>query len=179
MVAIYKELDVFKVPEVFKLDVGCGHKKKDGFFGIDKYDKEGVDFCVDLDEDGIPFPDNSVDEIYCSHCAEHLNHPEKLLSEIARVMKEDAILVFRVPYWSSNEAFFLSHKFQFSEKWLEEAFRCRGFCGIVYSYGWTQEIQDPANPFHIYWKNIKTRDWCRKHLTNVVWEVQVKCMWKK
>lgn len=82
-----------------KLDIGCGKNKKEGFYGIDIYDFDGVDMVADLreptwsfsripDELGprlnqvvisddrlrITLPDNSVDEVHCAHFLEHLTN---------------------------------------------------------------------------------------------------------
>ena len=43
-------------------DIGCGTNKKQGYLGIDKVKLRGVDIICDV-EHGLPFKDNTVDEI--------------------------------------------------------------------------------------------------------------------
>jgi SAM-dependent methyltransferase len=90
-----------------KLDLGCGPWKKEGFFGIDlvrMWEQPNgkpplvvqADIFHDLN-DGIPFPDNSTEEIYCSHFLEHVQEPKHLLREIYRVCQKDAIVEIKIP----------------------------------------------------------------------------------
>ena len=53
-----------------KLDICCGPNKTPGFIGIDQTPFPGVDIQRDVLR-GLPFDDNSVDEIVCKHAMEH------------------------------------------------------------------------------------------------------------
>ena len=88
-----------------KLDLGCGPWKKTGFYGIDCHKdwshlnsnlKVNADLYHDLNT-GIPFADNSIEEIYCSHFLEHVIDPIKLLFEIKRVCKNKSKVEIKVP----------------------------------------------------------------------------------
>jgi SAM-dependent methyltransferase len=82
-----------------KLNIGCGYSHKLGFTNIDVSPDVKPDMVVDI-EQGLPFKDNSVDEIYSCHCLEHIR-PEKwrfVLKEIARVCKPNAILTLDLPF---------------------------------------------------------------------------------
>jgi len=100
-----------------KIDVGCGDdqkRKKDGFIGID-INEEGQEILWDVEE-GIPFADNSVDEIFCSHVMEHLDQPLDVFNEFHRVLKKDSKCHIIVPSVEFNKgAFVLTHKIFYNE----------------------------------------------------------------
>ena len=87
-----------------KLDLGCGHNKPKGYIGIDKDENSDADIIWDL-ENGIPYPDESVDEVRAYHILEHLSDKEKIMAEIWRVLKPGGRLVFEVPSTKGEGAF--------------------------------------------------------------------------
>lgn len=155
----------------FKLDIGCGRNKKEGFYGVDIFDFEGVDIVADLREKhwlatkvpeplyprfhisenvsvpnpantdvmlGTAFtlPDNSVDEVHCSHFIEHLTNlgdrweRVNFFNELYRVMKPGAVCSLILPHWCSNRYYGdPTHKEPFSEMgfyYLERSWRLGG-----------------------------------------------------
>ena len=114
-----------------KIDLGCGQNKKDGYFGIDVADVEGVDLVHDLTVYPWPIDDNSVDKIHCSHYMEHIPHvdvkgiikqsnsfaefKEKLIeskdgfitfvNELYRILKIDGVATVIIPHYMSIRAF--------------------------------------------------------------------------
>lgn len=118
-----------------KLDLGCGKNKREGFLGIDRRKFDGVDGTTDftiagkwrfdqgtigklrLEVDGksapknFVIPDDSVDELHCSHFLEHLNHnqdkPERVrfLNECYRILKAGGKMQIITPHWCSNRAY--------------------------------------------------------------------------
>lgn len=90
------------------LDLGCGTGKsleyfkslgiKIEWYGIDiKYSPEaanakGIENYVIFDGINLPFKENTFDLIYCRQVFEHVRFPEKLLSEVQRVLKYDGYL---------------------------------------------------------------------------------------
>lgn len=97
-----------------RLDIGCGEAKQKGFIGIDKRKMPGVDIVLNLDRECLPFKDASVDEIYTSHCLEHLNDFERIMLEFSRVLKPSGKLKIIVPFYSSPVAFEPTHKLFFN-----------------------------------------------------------------
>src|SRR3972149_4347712 len=83
-----------------KLDIGCGNRKKEGYIGIDKVKFDCVDIVKDIQK-GLPFLDNVIDEIYCSHCLEHIEDLIFVMNEFYRVLKKEGVLIIEVPvvYW--------------------------------------------------------------------------------
>ncbi|RLJ01506.1 MAG: hypothetical protein DRP08_05430 [Candidatus Aenigmatarchaeota archaeon] len=94
-----------------KLDLGCGRFKKEGFVGLDIEKYKGVDKIIDLRK-GLPYKDNSVDEIYTNHFLEHLEIEDvvRVIKEIHRVCKPGAKVMIRVPHFSGRWAFYEFHK---------------------------------------------------------------------
>lgn len=90
-----------------KLDLGCGTRKQEGHLGIDKIAFPGVDFVCNLGVDRLPFENNVIDEIYCSHFLEHLTAEQRiyLINEAHRVLKQGGFMTIIVPHWASCRAY--------------------------------------------------------------------------
>ena len=99
-------LKLVKEPELLKLDLGCGIRKKEGFIGVDERKFDGVDIVHDL-ATKWPWKDNTVDEVHCSHFVEHLNAKQRIhfVNELYRVLRPDAKAAIIVPYWASSRAY--------------------------------------------------------------------------
>lgn len=102
------KIEKIKTPKYILIDIGCGSNKKEGSIGIDKYKMKGVDVVCDVGKDKLPYKDNSVDEIHCSHFLEHLTNFNgkferiHFFNEIYRVMKKGAKATLIFPHWCSN-----------------------------------------------------------------------------
>jgi len=98
----------FKKP--VQVDIGCGTKIQKGYIGLDMRDV-GQDIIWDV-RDGLPFPDNSVDEIYTCHFLEHLAVDEDIefFKEVFRVLKLGGLFRGYIPHADSFTAFFPGHK---------------------------------------------------------------------
>ncbi len=79
-----------------KLHLGCGKLKLEGFINIDL--DETADIVHDIKNLKI-FEDESISEIYASHCLEHFSRREivNILLEWKRVLKVGGILRIAVP----------------------------------------------------------------------------------
>ena len=83
------------------IELGCGHKKKQGRIGIDTVDLPTVDIVTNLEE-GLGFlPDDSVDQVHCRSLLEHIENFENLVGEIVRVLKKDGTSHIFVPHFSN------------------------------------------------------------------------------
>lgn len=100
---------------MFKLDVGCGQNKKEGYIGIDVLPADGVDFVLDITREKLPLPNDSADEIFSNHFFEHIDSPKEALEELIRVSVEGAIFEIWTPYLKSDEAFLLGHRHFYNE----------------------------------------------------------------
>ena len=112
------------------LNIGSGSKNIDGFINLDLtsewYSKrpkgyEYINYNIITDE--IPFADDIVDNIYCSHVMEHLEnkHVGKLFNESYRVLKPKGVFRVVVP-----DADFIWHVSSFKNeywRWREVWFK--------------------------------------------------------
>ncbi|MDD1005322.1 methyltransferase domain-containing protein [Pseudomonas sp. TNT2022 ID642] len=79
------------------VDLGCGKRKQEGFFGIDRFPMPEVDMLADIDL-GIPLQDDSVDMLFSSHFLEHARDLMFTMREIYRVCKHGAQVCIIAPY---------------------------------------------------------------------------------
>ena len=89
-----------EIRKKIKINIGCGRHKIKGHINLDIAKEVNPDILVDIEKKGLPFPDNSIDEIYSSHCLEHIR-PEYwlfVLQEIARVAKHKCLLILDLPF---------------------------------------------------------------------------------
>jgi len=101
-----------------RIELGCGDHKRDGFFGIDIAPGSAVDLVLDVEQEPLPFADDSVEYIYSSHTFEHLERPGSpipTLREIVRVARHGATVEIWTPYGKSNDALLLGHRNFYTE----------------------------------------------------------------
>lgn len=87
-----KKVDLSKIKWV---DIGCGRRPRAGYTSVDKFVKADIQGDI-LD---LPFPDESVEKINCSHVLEHLPIKDgpKALAECFRVLKVGGEMEIEVP----------------------------------------------------------------------------------
>lgn len=91
------------------LDVGCGLKPYEKFFApyVEKY--YGTEYSPESgyrgnradasgDAGAMPFADASVDTILCTEVLEHVENPEKVIEEFARILKPNGIIMTTAPF---------------------------------------------------------------------------------
>ncbi|MDA7717817.1 class I SAM-dependent methyltransferase [Pseudomonadales bacterium] len=96
------------------LDVGCGNQIYKPFIEFNRY--QGIDVEVSghnknlmkvdryFDGENIPFSDCLFDLVLCSEVLEHVLNPEKLVSEMKRVVKDGGLILITVPsMWGEHE----------------------------------------------------------------------------
>lgn len=84
-----------------RLDLGSGVNKPEGYLGLDIL--EGSDVICDLTE-GIPFPDDSAEEIRAKDLVEHIPDTIPLFNECWRVLRAGGTLRVEVPRWPHVDA---------------------------------------------------------------------------
>lgn len=112
-----------------RLDLGCGYYKPAGYIGLDNLSGVGIqlqdaanapDVIIDINEHGIPFPDESCDCVRASHFLEHTSL-NPILQEAHRVLKPDGDLDLILPYANSAEGMYPGHTLFFTERWFEQS----------------------------------------------------------
>jgi len=92
-----------------QVQLGCGNEYKNGWINIDKNMGIKADIYRNI-EKGLPFDDDSVDEIYTRHLIEHIADDVFLFNEIWRVCKDGAKVIIDVPDADSRGAYDWDHK---------------------------------------------------------------------
>ncbi len=88
-----------------KLNLGCGRDIKKGFVNVDIQKANDIDKSFDFDKFPYPFEDNTFDYVYTDNVFGHLEDIKKVLKEIYRISKKDAIIEIIVPYYNCKAAF--------------------------------------------------------------------------
>jgi GT2 family glycosyltransferase/glycosyltransferase involved in cell wall biosynthesis/predicted SAM-dependent methyltransferase len=85
------------LPEIVRLNLGCGLDVRDGFINIDLYSDDPR--VVGMDIRHIDLPDSTADQIIASDIIEHFPHREinDILREWNRVLKPSGVLIIRCP----------------------------------------------------------------------------------
>lgn len=111
-------------PTFIKLDLGCGEHPREGFEGVDAY-APSAKHRIDLLKFPWPWADSSVEELHCSHFAEHIPacyvQPDgsytlvqgadgvdlffAFFNECWRILKRDAAMLVVTPALQSVRAF--------------------------------------------------------------------------
>jgi SAM-dependent methyltransferase len=82
-----KDLPYYNCSEYFD-DIPNGYRNKDGIL------------CENLQD--LSFPDETFDLVITQDVLEHVDRPEKVFSEIYRVLKPGGYHIFTIPYHESN-----------------------------------------------------------------------------
>lgn len=97
-----------------KLNLGCGNDIKKDYVNLDGVKLNGVDIVHDLNKFPYPFKDNEFDYVEANHVLEHLEDIPKVLRELWRICKKNAIIEIRAPHFASYSAWTdLTHKHPF------------------------------------------------------------------
>ena len=105
-----------------KIELGGGVTPRgDGFVNVDI--KPCADIICDFELGKLPFDDDSVDEIYSSHCLEHVRGHIAILGEVLRICRHGAKVELRFPHWLHPMASSPGHVHVLSDRqvsnWLE------------------------------------------------------------
>lgn len=135
----------FKIKKKYKiLDSGCGRGDFALAFAEAGLDVTGIDYTdnlgneklfsrlggINLEEDSLPFKDNSFDIVFSKSVLEHIHKPEKYLSEIYRVLKPGGKLILLVPDWQTQMYIFYddySHVQPYTRRGIEDTLKIFGF----------------------------------------------------
>jgi len=126
------------------LDLGCGRGEfLRGFIRCD-LNGYGVDQSAiaksvcpeaeilqsDLENESLPYADNTFDVVFSKSVLEHFYYPEKLVMEIYRIVKPGGLVITMVPDWESVYKTFYedyTHRTPFTANSLKDIFLINGF----------------------------------------------------
>ena len=85
-----------------KLNMGCGHNKREGYVNVDMSPVCNPDVVWDLETLPWPWQDNSVDGVLFNHSLEHLGQIARvflgMMKELYRVCRDGAEIEINVPH---------------------------------------------------------------------------------
>lgn len=99
---------------MIKLEIGGGGNFALGNGWVNLDIDERADIRHDLDKLPWPVADDSVIEVYSSHCLEHVQNPFHFMFEVARVCVIGAPVTIKVPFPTSDLAMTFGHRHVFS-----------------------------------------------------------------
>jgi len=101
-----KQTSAFYVGDFTKLNLGCGYAHKEGYVNIDMRPEVKPDLIADIRQ-GLPFADNSVDEVRAYDFLEHIPLGETIgvITEIWRVLKPGGVFESSTPSTDGRGAF--------------------------------------------------------------------------
>ena len=88
-----------------KLDLGCGHRPRGGFYAVDQLEVDGVDLMADLNKPLDLLPDNCTGHVYSHHVFEHVDEFLALMREIHRIVAPGGSIEIIVPHFSNVYGF--------------------------------------------------------------------------
>lgn len=127
-----------------KLNLGSSTEKIKDFINVDCRKLENVDIVCDLEQMPWQWQSDSVDEIYTSHCFEHLHDPISAINECHRILKPNGKLTIIVPNARGTGGFVPCHYSYFSKMWFESF-----FCSKDYQIDYSQLFTDMKIELHL------------------------------
>ena len=113
-----------------KLNLGCGVDKKEGWINADIRDANPI---VDFNIIPYPFKDDELDEVLIKQVLEYLAEPEKVLTEIHRICKNNAIIEVFTPHYNNIGAY--------NDMNYQHYFCQKTFIGLVKRTYWIDKTQ--------------------------------------
>jgi len=129
------------------LDIGSGKGNALVGFARNGFEVKGVDKrneCItilpdldirecDLEEDNLPFEDESFDYVYSKSVIEHVYNTQHFVKETHRVLKPGGVTVQLTPDWATDYKIFWddpTHVKPFTRKGLQNAFKLADFIDV-------------------------------------------------
>jgi SAM-dependent methyltransferase len=156
------------------LNLGCGLRKLEGFVNVDGFETCRPDILWNLNDMPWPWPDESVDSIYCNHVMEHLVDWMAAFKECARVLKVGGTLQVNVPdHTSTASVGYIDHLHVLSLYSFHMILgqECRGTNAWAIQQGviplvMVQYVRVPYTTFVRWWFPKRLLKFCCDHLVN-------------
>lgn len=124
------------------LDIGCGVISVLNLIKEPGAELHGIDPLMDeykqlyrLDEEidwsaapgeKVPFPDEYFDVVFCTNVLDHTEDPDKVLSEVYRVLKDGGVFVLTVDVFRAQEARDPAHPHSFTDERVDALMASHG-----------------------------------------------------
>lgn len=171
------------------LEIGCGRGEMLLNFKNLGLEVQGIDLSPEapnfqkdisiivgnVEEEKLPFNDNSFDIIYSKSVLEHFYYPEKYMKEAYRVLKPNGIILTLVPDWESNYKTYFddyTHRTPFTNVSLNDILKIHGFqdvnvykfrqLPILWKYPFLNYFSAVISPFIPVRTKIKFLRWSRE-----------------
>jgi SAM-dependent methyltransferase len=164
------DMVIRRVPNGRVLDVGAGDGYLSGRLGEVcreviglEYEPSGVSLAQDLlrdranvsvqqgDSYALPFADASFDGVVMADVIEHLDEPDRAVSEMARVVRDDGAVLVTTPHWRSDRVWDERHVMEYTADQLRDRM-AKSFGEVQLVFGWP-------------------RAWCDLYRTPVGWRL--------
>jgi len=157
-------MDTQRDPDGICLNLGCGYRKLDGFVNIDTRKEVNPDLVHDVIP-GLPYDDNSVDQVRADDFLEHIpiGKTVHVISEIWRVLKPGGVFESSTPDAEYGQGAFQdpTHvSFWVENSWLYYSDPAhRGLYGVEANFKiesiTRKEIGNRVYPLHVIAKAVK------------------------
>jgi SAM-dependent methyltransferase len=99
-------MQILRVVDKMRLNLACGNKKLLGFVNIDVNPRCNPDVVYDV-LNGIPYRNNSVDEIVCDNFIEHIPVPKLIpfIEDMWRVCRNGAVITILTAHGGSWQVY--------------------------------------------------------------------------
>lgn len=87
-----------------RLNFACGDDIREGWDNCDWQESKKIKFC-DANEFPYPFKNNTYDYVLLKQCLTLFDNPRKVLLELRRICKNEAIIEIRCAYYNNKGAY--------------------------------------------------------------------------
>ena len=97
---------------------------------VEKHCPEAELRTADLENEALPFEDSELDVVYSKSVLEHFYYPERLISEIYRVLKPGGRVITMCPDWKFNYRIYFedyTHRSPFMKSSIRDIHLIHGF----------------------------------------------------
>lgn len=170
------------------LEIGCGRGEMLQNFKELGLTVEGTDLSPEapnfqkeitikvsnIEEESLPYADNTFDIIYSKSVLEHLYYPERYMKEAYRVLKPNGIILTLVPDWEANYKTYFddyTHRTPFTKVSLNDILKIHNFKDVnvykfrqlplLWKYPVLNYLSAAISPFVPTRTNIKFLKWSK------------------
>ena len=141
-----------------KLNFGCGEDIREDWDNVDIQEDKRLTKSFDFNIFSYPIEDNTYDYIYLNNVLEHLDKPDKVLVELRRICKPNAIIKVIVPYYNNKGASgSMQHKCYFSDHTFKDFVENRKVINKKEEFKIKEMILVPTNIGKFFFKYIREK----------------------